>query len=169
MNTQKNRNNLFSSRKSFEFNCIISKIKKNLDESSHIGEDHYIESGNKSYDFPKESLENEKISTPLENIKFHYTTKTNDPRFASISSQPNEFNDYKEKNNTITSKIYTILGSTYKVGKNVASTIKEKVNDMEITNKLYYAGGKTADILYNASYTIYEKGYEIAVINYIMF
>jgi hypothetical protein len=56
-----------------------------------------------------------------------------------------------------------MLGGALNLTKNVASSIKDKVKEMELGDKLYYAGGKTADILYNASYKVYEKGSEIAV------
>lgn len=61
------------------------------------------------------------------------------------------------------SKVFSLLGGALNVTKNVASSVKDKMKDMELGDKLYYAGGKTADILYTASYKIYEKGSEIAV------
>lgn len=72
--------------------------------------------------------------------------------------------DSSETNGNVSSKVFSFLGTAINVTKNVASTVKNKVSDLELGDKLYYVGGKTADILYNASHTIYEKGTEIAVL-----
>ena len=90
-------------------------------------------------------------------------SRNNDPRFASVSSAPIDSCEDESQSGNIGSKFYSILGGALNVTKNVASSVKEKVKEMELGDKLYYAGGETADILYNASFKVYEKGSEIAV------
>lgn len=96
-------------------------------------------------------------------------SRNNDPRFASVSSTPLDAYEDDFQSENISSKVYSILGGALNATKNVASTVQEKVKEMELGDKLFYAGGKTADILYNASYKVYEKGSEIAVIFFKLF
>jgi len=135
---------------------------KNPLENSRIGENHYIQSGNKSYEFPEET--NSYNNYNSSDSRISSVSKNNDPRFASVSSAPIDSFENESQAGNIGAKVFSILGGALNATKNVAATVKDKVKDMELSDKLYYAGGKTADILYNASYKVYEKGSEIAVL-----
>ena len=159
--------NKFSSLSNNNYKGNLFLKNKLKSDTSVIGENHYIQSGSKSYDFPEENLnnfinKNNNLNYSTNETKFN-SISNNDPRFASISSELIENNEYKD-DYTFSSKIVSFFGSALEVSKTVASTVKEKVSDMDFGKKLFYVGGKTADVLYNTSSTLYEKSYEIAVI-----
>ena len=142
-------------------------------DNNRIGEDHYIQSGNKSYDFPEENSNKLDFNlndnkSPFEK-KYSNVQKSSDPRFASISSVPMEsLDDQNNQQNNFSENLSTVMGSAYSISKslasNLSSTVSDKVTEYELGDKLYQAGGKTADILYSASYKVYEKSSEIVVI-----
>jgi hypothetical protein len=118
-----------------------------------INDDHY--SNRVSYS----NYSNE--GKKFESIGSNYN---NDPRFASISSEP--IYNYSLDNDGYTStgsKIYSFLGSAFEVTKSVAGALKEKVGDMDITSKMIYTGGKTVEVIKYTGSKVIEKGSEVAV------
>ena len=93
----------------------------------------------------------------------------NDDRFASFGSEP------KENNNNGSSSSYSswfpnsgylgtvgnILGTVVGAGINVASGVKDKMNEYEVGSKLLYVGGKTFEGLTFVGGKLIEKGGDI--------
>jgi hypothetical protein len=92
------------------------------------------------------------------------STYNDDPRFASISSDPITYKndeEYKESNSTF----YSYLGIAYNKTKAFASIVKDKIVEMDLGSKLKETGGKTVDVLKYTGSKVYEKGSEVVVIN----
>jgi len=97
------------------------------------------------------------------------TTSTNstvaDNKFGSISSDLNQ--NESEEGEGFSSYLYSWMGTAYDTSKNIASTVKDKLNDTTIGSKIIDTGSKigstTVDILRGTGKTIYEKSSELAV------
>ena len=93
---------------------------------------------------------------------------SNDDRFGSVGSDPN----YSSSNNNSSysswipnsgylGTVGNILGTVFGAGVNIASGIKNKMNEYEVGSKLLYAGGKTVEGITYVGGKIIEKGGDI--------
>jgi len=177
-------NNLFS--KNYN-NTLFTNNKNNNDNSINIpnysNNKNYYDSSdiNNNYksDFPKREIvinedqyqkaryyaEQSKkyesnTSIPSE-PKFKYIEPTykNDSRFASIGSEPIDSNIFSS-NNGYLGTFGNIIGNVWNTGVNVASTIKDKMNEYEVGNKLVTFGGAAVSAIAYTGGKIIEKGAE---------
>ncbi len=124
----------------------------------NISDDHYAKNFN--------SVEN-KYSGVSSGGSYNYNSSNdNSNRFASISSEPvskyslsSDSNESYKNDNTL----YGFLGSAFETTKFVASTLKDKVSDMDLGMKLQYTGGKTFEVMKYTGSKMYETGSDIYV------
>jgi hypothetical protein len=85
----------------------------------------------------------------------------NDSRFASVSSGPIEETSASTTSDTVLSYLGSFLYKT----KEVATTIKDKVSEIDLTNTIELSK-KTIDVLKYTGSVVYEKTSDIIVILY---
>ena len=86
----------------------------------------------------------------------------NDDRYGSVGSEPNQSNNSSWfPNSGYLGTVGNILGTVVGAGINIASGIKNKMNEYEVGSKIIYAGGKTFEGLSYVGGKIIEKGGEI--------
>lgn len=97
------------------------------------------------------------------------STYKDDPRFASISSEPYEPEKEGRYGSTCSSnsysdyKLYSYFGFAFDKTKQIASAVKDKIVEYEIGNKIVTTGSKTVDVLRYTGSKVYEKSSEVAV------
>jgi len=89
---------------------------------------------------------------------------SNDDRYGSVGSEPNSNNSGYSSwipNSGYLGTVGNILGTVVGAGINLASGIKNKMNEYEVGSKLLYAGGKTFEGISYVGGKLIEKGGEI--------
>lgn len=86
----------------------------------------------------------------------------NDPRYCSIGSDPyNNSTSSSWSSSSYWSGVSSLLGKVWGASANVASVIKDKLNENNVGSKIVYVGGKAFQIIAYTGGKIYEKGSEI--------
>lgn len=88
----------------------------------------------------------------------HTQSKSKDPRYGSVGSDPYEPDS---DSSAYWPGVSSFLGSVWDKPANVASAIKDKMGEMEVGSKILYAGGKTLEAIAYTGGKVYEKGSDI--------
>jgi hypothetical protein len=108
-----------------------------------------------------------KITAPIATepkFKSVAAISSNDDRYGSVGSEPNSNNSGYSSwipNSGYLGTVGNILGTVVGAGINLASGIKNKMNEYEVGSKLLYAGGKTFEGITYVGGKIIEKGGDI--------
>ena len=124
-----------------------------------ISDNHYQQA--KNYSDVASQFANKIPSEPkFTSVSSNYK---NDPRFASIGSDPSSVTSSSSSGGS--SYLYglgSMLGTVWNTSVNVASAVKDKMNEYEVGSKLLYVGGKTLQGVAYVGGKMLEKGGEIA-------
>ena len=125
-----------------------------------ISDNHYQQA--KNYSDVASQFANKIPSEPkFASVSSNYK---NDPRFASIGSDPSSVTSSSSSAGS-SSYLYglgSMLGTVWNTSVNVASAMKDKMNEYEVGSKLLYIGGKTLQGVAYVGGKMIEKGGEIA-------
>ena len=125
-----------------------------------ISDNHYQQA--KNYSDVASQFANKIPSEPkFASVNSNYK---NDPRFASIGSDPSSVSSSSSSGGS-GSYLYglgSMLGTVWNTSVNVASAVKDKMNEYEVGSKLLYVGGKTLQGVAYVGGKMIEKGGEIA-------
>ena len=163
-NTNSKKNNFFSQNDNFFSTSNLSEEQKMPKNEIIINEDQYQKARN-------QAEISSKIEAPIATepkFKSVAAISSNDDRFGSVGSDPN----YSSNNNNSSysswipnsgylGTVGNILGTVFGAGINIASGIKNKMNEYEVGSKLLYAGGKTVEGITYVGGKIIEKGGDI--------
>ena len=159
-NNNPNKNNFFSQNDNYLSNLTESqKMPKN---EIIISEDQYEQARH-------QAEISSTISNPIPTEpKFKSVSySSNDDRYSSVGSEPNNSsNGNSSYSSWLPSSGYlgtvgNILGTVVGAGINVASGVKDKMNEYEVGSKLWYVGGKTFEGITYVGGKIIEKGGDI--------
>ena len=109
-----------------------------------------------------EQSKNYEVNTSIPSEpKFKYTNPIykNDSRFASIGSEPIDNSAFSSGDGYL-GTFGNILGNVWNTGVNVASTIKDKMNEYDVGNKLVTIGGAAVSAIAYTGGKIIEKSSE---------
>jgi hypothetical protein len=147
---------------------LNSNNEEKLDKPKNeiiISEDQYQKARNQS-----------EIATTFNNPiltepKFNsISSDKNDNRYSSVGSEGNNSNTFSSAlssysdwfpNSGYLGTVGNILGTVWGAGCNVASGVKDKINEYEMGSKLLYVGGKTFEGISYVGGKIIEKGGDI--------
>ena len=161
-NNNSNRNNFFSKNDNYFSNFTENdKMPKN---EIIISEDQYEKARHQA-----EISSTYTNPIPTEPKFKSVSSNSNDERFGSVGSEP-----YNPSSNESSSSygswfpnsgylgtVGNILGTVVGAGVNVASGVKNKMNEYEVGSKLLYVGGKTFEGLTYVGGKLIEKGGDI--------
>ena len=158
-NTNSKTNNFFSQNDNYFSTSNLSEEQKMPKNEIIINEDQYQKARN-------QAEISSKIEPPVPTepkFKSVAAIGSNDDRFGSVGSEPNNNSSYSSwiPNSGYLGTVGNILGTVVGAGLNIASGIKNKMNEYEVGSKLLYAGGKTFEGLTYVGGKIIEKGGEI--------
>ena len=159
-NSNSKTNNFFSQNDNYFSTSNLSENEKMPKNEIIINEDQYQKARHQA-----EISSN--IAAPIATEpKFKSVASNNnnnnDDRYGSVGSEPNtSSNSSWFPNSGYLGTVGNILGTVVGAGINLASGIKNKMNEYEVGSKIIYAGGKTFEGLSYVGGKLIEKGGEI--------
>ena len=163
-NTNSKTNNFFSQNDNFFEKANLKEEEKMPKNEIIINEDQYQKARH-------QAEISSKISSPIATEpKFKSVQSSNDEKYGSVGSDPNYSNNNNNNNSSHSSwipnsgylgTVGNILGTVVGAGINLASGVKDKMNEYQVGSKLLYAGGKTFEGITYVGGKLIEKGGEI--------
>ena len=157
-NTNSKTNNFFSQNDNYFSTANLSENEKMPKNEIIINEDQYQKARHQA------EISSNVIAPIATEPKFKSVASenNNDDRYGSVGSDPNQSNNSSWfPNSGYLGTVGNILGTVVGAGINIASGIKNKMNEYEVGSKIIYAGGKTFEGLSYVGGKIIEKGGEI--------
>ena len=160
-NDNPNKNNFFSYNDNY-FSNITENDKMPKNEII-INEDQYEKARHQA-----EISSTITSPIPTEPKFKSVSSNNNDDRFGSVGSEPNQINSSGSSsisswfpNSGYLGTVGNIIGTVVGAGINVASGVKDKMNEYEVGSKLLYVGGKTFEGITYVGGKLIEKGGDI--------
>ena len=162
-NNNSKTNNFFSQNDNFFSTANLSEDVKMPKNEIIINEDHFQKARH-------QAEISSQISAPIATepkFKPMASISSNEDKYGSVGSEPNFSNNNNSSysswfpNSGYLGTVGNILGTVVGAGINIASGIKNKMNEYEVGSKLLYAGGKTVEGITYVGGKIIEKGGDI--------